>query len=224
MNDTDSLMKSINYKFKNISNLNQALTHSSYKSSAKIQNYERLEFLGDRVLGLIIASKLYFQNTQSSEGDLAKKLSFLVCKSTLKKIANEIELEKYVKHSKKIDSLESIKANALEALIGAIYLDSNLENTSKIILNLWKNYFDNINLSTFDPKSSLQEWCLKYKKKLPEYKLIEKIGPDHQPIFKIKVFIDNYTYSTANGNSKQDAEVNAAEKLLKKISEKKEIE
>ena len=106
-------------------------------------------------------------------------------------------MEKYVKHSKKIDSLESIKANALEALIGAIYLDSNLENTSKIILNLWKNYFDNINLSTFDPKSSLQEWCLKYKKKLPEYKLIEKIGPDHQPIFKIKVFIDNYTFREA---------------------------
>ena len=87
----------------------------------------------------------------------------MVCKSTLKKIANEIELEKYVKHSKKIDSLESIKANALD-INRAIYLDSNLENTSKIILNLWKNYFDNINLSTFDPKSSLQEWCLKYKK------------------------------------------------------------
>ena len=145
----------------------------------------------------------------------------MVCKSTLKKIANEIELEKYVKHSKKVDSLESIKANALEALIGAIYLDSNLEKTTTVILSLWKNYFDNINLSSFDPKSSLQEWCLKYKKKLPEYKLIEKIGPDHQPTFKIKVFIDNHTYSSANGNSKQDAEINAAEKLLKKISEKK---
>jgi ribonuclease-3 len=224
MNNIDSLMKNINYKFKNISNLNEALTHSSFNSSAKIHNYERLEFLGDRVLGLIIASKLYFQNIQSSEGDLAKKLSFLVCKSTLKKIANEIELEKYVKHSKKVDSLESIKANALEALIGAIYLDSNLEKTTTVILSLWKNYFDNINLSSFDPKSSLQEWCLKYKKKLPEYKLIEKIGPDHQPTFKIKVFIDNHTYSSANGNSKQDAEINAAEKLLKKISEKKEIE
>ena len=87
MNNIDSLMKNINYKFKNISNLNEALTHSSFNSSAKIHNYERLEFLGDRVLGLIIASKLYFQNIKSSEGDLAKKLSFLVCKSTLKKIA-----------------------------------------------------------------------------------------------------------------------------------------
>ena len=221
MNDINSLMKNIKYTFNNISNLNEALTHSSYDKNAKIQNYERLEFLGDRVLGLIIASKLYMENINSSEGDLAKKLSYLVCKSTLKKVADQIELGKYVKYSNKIDSLDSIKANALEALIGAIYLDSNLKKTSKIILYLWKNCFDNINLAEFDPKSRLQEWCLKYKKKLPEYKLVEKIGPDHQPRFKIKVLIDNFTYSLADGNSKQVAEINAAEKLLKKISENK---
>ena len=221
MNDINSLMKNIKYSFNDISNLNEALTHSSYDKNAKIQNYERLEFLGDRVLGLIIASKLYMENINSSEGDLAKKLSYLVCKSTLKKVADQIELGKYVKYSNKIDSLDSIKANALEALIGAIYLDSNLKKTSKVILYLWKNCFDNINLAEFDPKSRLQEWCLKYKKKLPEYKLVEKIGPDHQPRFKIKVLIDNFTYSLADGNSKQVAEINAAEKLLKKISENK---
>ena len=224
MNDINSLMKNIKYTFNDISNLNEALTHSSYDKNAKIQNYERLEFLGDRVLGLIIASKLYMENINSSEGDLAKKLSYLVCKSTLKKVADRIELGRYIKYSNKIDSLDSIKANALEALIGAIYLDSNLKRTSKVILYLWKNCFDNINLAEFDPKSRLQEWCLKYKKKLPEYKLVEKIGPDHQPRFKIKVLIDNFTYSLADGNSKQVAEINAAEKLLKKISEEKEIE
>ena len=221
MNDINSLMKNIKYTFNDISNLNEALTHSSYDKNAKIQNYERLEFLGDRVLGLIIASKLYMENINSSEGDLAKKLSYLVCKSTLKKVADQIELGRYIKYSNKIDSLDSIKANALEALIGAIYLDSNLKKTSKVILYLWKNCFDNINLAEFDPKSRLQEWCLKYKKKLPEYKLVEKIGPDHQPRFKIKVLIDNFTYSLADGNSKQVAEINAAEKLLKKISENK---
>ena len=221
MNDINSLMKNIKYTFNDISNLNEALTHSSYDKNAKIQNYERLEFLGDRVLGLIIASKLYMENINSSEGDLAKKLSYLVCKSTLKKVADRIELGRYIKYSNKIDSLDSIKANALEALIGAIYLDSNLRKTSKVILSLWKNCFDNINLAEFDPKSRLQEWCLKYKKKLPEYKLVEKIGPDHQPRFKIKVLIDNFTYSLADGNSKQVAEINAAEKLLKKISENK---
>ena len=221
MNDINSLMKNIKYTFNDISNLNEALTHSSYDKNAKIQNYERLEFLGDRVLGLIIASKLYMENINSSEGDLAKKLSYLVCKSTLKKVADRIKLGRYIKYSNKIDSLDSIKANALEALIGAIYLDSNLKKTSKVILYLWKNCFDNINLAEFDPKSRLQEWCLKYKKKLPEYKLVEKIGPDHQPRFKIKVLIDNFTYSLADGNSKQVAEINAAEKLLKKISENK---
>ena len=221
MNDINSLMKNIKYTFNDISNLNEALTHSSYDKNAKIQNYERLEFLGDRVLGLIIASKLYMENINSSEGDLAKKLSYLVCKSTLKKVADRIELGRYIKYSNKIDSLDSIKANALEALIGAIYLDSNLKKTSKVIIYLWKNCFDNINLAEFDPKSRLQEWCLKYKKKLPEYKLVEKIGPDHQPRFKIKVLIDNLTYSFADGNSKQVAEINAAEKLLKKISENK---
>ena len=221
MNDINSLMKNIKYTFNDISNLNEALTHSSYDKNAKIQNYERLEFLGDRVLGLIIASKLYMENINSSEGDLAKKLSYLVCKSTLKKVADRIELGRYIKYSNKIDSLDSIKANALEALIGAIYLDSNLKKTSKVIIYLWKNCFDNINLAEFDPKSRLQEWCLKYKKKLPEYKLVEKIGPDHQPRFKIKVLIDNLTYSLADGNSKQVAEINAAEKLLKKISENK---
>ena len=159
MNDNNSLMKNIKYTFNNISNLNEALTHSSYDKNAKIQNYERLEFLGDRVLGLIVASKLYMENINSSEGDLAKKLSYLVCKSTLKKVADQIELGKYVKYSNKIDSLDSIKANALEALIGAIYLDSNLKKTSKVILYLWKNCFDNINLAEFDPKSRLQEWC-----------------------------------------------------------------
>ena len=221
MNDINSLMKNIKYTFNNISNLNEALTHSSYDKNAKIQNYERLEFLGDRVLGLIVASKLYMENINSSEGDLAKKLSYLVCKSTLKKVADRIELGRYIKYSNKIDSLDGIKANALEALIGAIYLDSNLKKTSKVIIYLWKNCFDNINLAEFDPKSRLQEWCLKYKKKLPEYKLVEKIGPDHQPRFKIKVLIDNFTYSLADGNSKQVAEINAAEKLLKKISENK---
>ena len=92
MNDIYSLMKNIKYTFNDISNLSEALTHSSYDKNAKIQNYERLEFLGDRVLGLIIASKLYMENINSSEGDLAKKLSYLVCKSTLKKVADQIEL------------------------------------------------------------------------------------------------------------------------------------
>jgi len=219
MKDIKFLMKKLNYSFSNLSNLNEALTHSSYDEDSNKKNYERLEFLGDRVLGLIIANELFLQNNNSPEGELAKKFSFLVCKATLKKIASEIEIEKYLKYSRRIKSLEGISANALEALIGAIYLDSNLENTKKIILKLWKKYFQNINLSKIDPKSRLQEWCLKHKKKLPIYKLLSKTGPDHQPKFNIKVLVDKCTFSTADGNSKQDAEINAAKKLLKEISD-----
>ena len=140
MKDVKYLMKEINYSFLNLSNLKEALTHSSYSEGSNNKNYERLEFLGDRVLGLIIANELFLNNKNSSEGELAKKLSFLVCKSTLKKIASEIEIEKYLKYSSRIKSLDGIKANALEALIGAIYLDSNFEDTKTIILKLWKKY------------------------------------------------------------------------------------
>ena len=219
MKDVKYLMKEINYSFLNLSNLKEALTHSSYSEGSNNKNYERLEFLGDRVLGLIIANELFLKNKNSSEGELAKKLSFLVCKSTLKKIASEIEIEKYLKLSRRIKSLDSIKANALEALIGAIYLDSNLEDTKTIILKLWKKYLKNINLSKIDPKSRLQEWCLKHKKKLPIYKLLSKTGPDHEPKFQIKVMVDTCTFSAAEGNSKQNAEINAAKKLLKEISD-----
>ena len=106
MKDVKYLMKEINYSFLNLSNLKEALTHSSYSEGSNNKNYERLEFLGDRVLGLIIANELFLNNKNSSEGELAKKLSFLVCKSTLKKIASEIEIEKYLKYSSRIKSLD----------------------------------------------------------------------------------------------------------------------
>ena len=118
-----------------------------------------------------------------------------------------------------IKSLDSIKADSLEAIIAAIYLDSNISVTSRVIKKLWKEYLEDINLSTFDPKSRLQEWSLKNKKKLPSYKVLKKSGPDHDPLFTIKVFIDEKICDFADGKSKQDAEINAASKLLKQICE-----
>ena len=144
-----------------------------------------------------------------------------MCKSTLKKIANKIQLDDFISYSKNIkkSSLETIKANSLEALIAAIYLDSNINITSKVIRKLWKEFIENINLQTFDPKSRLQEWSLKNRKKLPIYKVMSKSGPDHDPLFTIKVLIDDDISSFAEGRSKQDAEINAANKLLKEICE-----
>jgi len=219
MNDYTTLMKKISYSFKDLSLLDVAITHSSFNENSKKFNYERLEFLGDRVLGLIISNEIYQKFKDESEGDLAKRLSYLVCKKTLKKVAGDISLDQYVKLANDLSksSIESIKANSLEALVAAIFLDSNLEVASKIILKLWKKYLNEDDLPLYDPKSKLQEWCLKNKKRLPTYELIKKIGPDHKPVFTIKVKIDDQSFSTAKGKSKQDAEINAATKLLKKI-------
>ena len=161
------------------------------------------------------------KNLSSTEGELAKQQSFLVCKTTLKKVANNINLREFVNctQSLKKNSLDSVIANTLEALIAAIYLDSNLNQASKIVLKLWKSFLENINLSSFDPKSKLQEWSLKNKKKLPTYEIMNRSGPDHSPTFTIKVILDKNFSSFAKGKSKQDAEIKAANKLLKKICE-----
>ena len=221
MTDIKKLMKIIGYNFKDNSLINTALTHSSFSKENKIKNNERLEFLGDRVLGLIISSEIFKKNLSSTEGELAKQQSFLVCKTTLKKVANNIKLREFINctQSLKKNSLDSIIANTLEALIAAIYLDSNINQTSKIVLKLWKSFLENINLSSFDPKSKLQEWSLKNKKKLPTYEIMNKSGPDHSPTFTIKVILDEKFSSFAKGKSKQDAEIKAANKLLKKICE-----
>ena len=216
MSSLFELTHKINYEFKDHNLLEKALTHSSYRKIN--ENYEKLEFLGDRVLGLIISKKIYFTFDQDSEGDLAKKLALLVCKKTLIKIANKINLDKFLRFSKEIGEkpLESIKANSMEALVGAIFLDSGFTSTEKIVLDLWKEEIEKIDLSQHDPKSRLQEWCLK-KKKLPTYKIISKKGPEHEPEFTISVAFDGELFAVGKGKNKQDAEINAASILLKKI-------
>ena len=163
MSSLFELTHKINYEFKDHNLLEKALTHSSYREIN--DNYEKLEFLGDRVLGLIISKKIYFTFDLDSEGVLAKKLALLVCKKTLIKIANKINLDKFLRFSKEIGEkpLESIKANSMEALVGAIFLDSGFTSTEKIVLDLWKEEIEKIDLSQHDPKSRLQEWCLKKK-------------------------------------------------------------
>jgi len=219
MNNLKKFMRLINYEFKDTNLLEISLTHSSYNRVSKSKNYERLEFLGDRVLGLIISNEIFNILKNASEGDLAKRYSYLVCKKTLNEVADSINLSSHIKYSKDISkkSLESIKANSLEALIAAIFLDSNLKKTSKVILKLWSNHIKSFDLQFFDPKSKLQEWCLKKKKGLPIYNVLRKEGPDHKPIFDIEILIENKSLAVARGRSKQEAEINAAHKLLKEI-------
>ena len=210
------LMDQLGYQFKDKSLLKTSLTHPSF---SKENNYERLEFLGDRVLGLIISNEIFNIYSDDSEGGLAKKISFLVCKNTLIKIADKLMLEKYFIISKNIkkNSFDSIKANSLEALIAAIYLDSNFSNTYAIVKKLWNSYIKKINLDYHDPKSKLQEWSLKTNNTLPVYEVEKKEGPDHNPIFTVNLKINGKIYSIGVGKNKQDAEIMAAEKALKEI-------
>jgi ribonuclease-3 len=171
------------------------------------------------VLGLIISDEIFHSYPDDSEGNLAKKISFLVCKNTLIKIADDLRLEKHFIISKNIkeNSFDSIKANSLEALIAAIYLDSNFSNTYRIVKKLWNNCIQKINLDYHDPKSKLQEWSLKTNNILPVYEVKKKEGPDHNPIFTVNLKLNGKIRSIGVGKNKQDAEIMAAEKALKEI-------
>ncbi len=221
MNKYSQLFVDIEYNFKDFELLEKSLTHSSFDKNK--ENYETLEFLGDRVLGLIISINLYKNFKKDSEGELAKKHSFLVCKNTLINIASMIQLQRYIRVSNdiKMKSIDSIKANSLEALIAAVFLDSDFKTVQNVVQKLWKEEIKNIDLSKYDPKSRLQELCLKKNNKLPEYNFISKTGPEHEPIFKISVNHSNDLIVIGEGKNKQDAEINAAKLLLKKIEKKK---
>jgi len=212
------LQKKINFKFKNLDLLTKSLTHKSFDSK---NNNEKLEFLGDRVLGLVIAKKLLEIYPDEKEGILDKKFASLVNKKTCLQIAKKINLEKYIltfnPNNKKIKIEDKIISDSCEALIGAIYLDKNLAVAEKVILDLWKNHIKESVITQIDAKTTLQELTLKNFKKLPIYKLISNTGPRHKPLFKIGVKLPNTKYFFGSGKSKKDAEQNAAIECLKSI-------
>ncbi|MDC3143235.1 ribonuclease III [Candidatus Pelagibacter sp.] len=213
-----SLEKKINIKFKDTNLLIQSLTHKSYNS---LKNNEKIEFLGDRVLGLVIAKKLLEIYPDEKEGILDKKFASLVNKRTCLEIAKNINLEKHIltfnPNNKKIKIEDKIISDCCEALIGALYLDKGFNITEKIILNLWKNHIKKSVVTQIDAKTKLQELALKNFKKLPIYKLISNTGPRHKPLFKVGVKLPNTKYFISLGKSKKDAEQNAAIECLKSI-------
>jgi ribonuclease-3 len=213
-----SLEKKINIKFKNTNLLIQSLTHKSHNS---LKNNEKIEFLGDRVLGLVIAKKLLEIYPDEKEGILDKKFASLVNKRTCLEIAKNINLEKYIltfnPNNKKIKIEDKIISDSCEALIGALYLDKGLNITENIILDLWKNHIKKSVVTQIDAKTKLQELALKNFKKLPIYKLISNTGPRHKPLFKVGVKLPNTKYFIALGKSKKDAEQNAAIECLRNV-------
>jgi ribonuclease-3 len=213
-----NLEKKLDIKFKSSDLLVRALTHKSFNSE---DNNEKIEFLGDRVLGLVIAKKLLEIYPNEKEGILDKKFASLVNKKTCLEIAKKIELEKYIltfnPKNKKIKIEDKVVSDSCEALIGAIYLDKGFSICEKIILELWKNKISESVVTPIDAKTKLQELSLKKFKKLPIYKLISNTGPRHKPIFKISVKLQNTKFFTAEGNSKKNAEQNAAQLCLDHI-------
>ena len=210
------LEKKINIKFKNKDLLIRSLTHKSFDRS---NNYEKIEFLGDRVLGLIIAKKLLEIYPNEKEGVLDKKFASLVNKKTCLSVAKKINLDKFIKtfnpSNKKIKIEDKIISDSCEALVGAIYLEKGLDNVENVILDLWQDEIKKSVITQIDAKTSLQELSLKKFKKLPTYKLISNTGPRHKPIFKVAVKLPNSKYFYSMGNSKKDAEQNAAIECLK---------
>ena len=213
-----TLEKKIKINFKNKNLLIKSLTHKSYDNE---NNNEKLEFLGDRVLGLIIAKKLLEIYPDEKEGILDKKFASLVNKKTCLEIAKKLELNNYILRlnlgNKKTLIEDKVLSDSCEALIGAIYLDKGFQIVEKIILNLWSVKIKNSVVTQIDAKTKLQEFSLKKFKKLPIYKLISNTGPRHQPLFKVAVKLIDTKFFTAQGKSKKDAEQNAAIKCLQNI-------
>ena len=211
--------KKLKINFKNKDLLIRSLIHKSFDSK---NNNEKLEFLGDRILGFVIAKKLLELYPTDKEGILDKKLASLVNKKMCLLVCESFELEKYIKTSssnKKNYKIENkIISDACEAIIGAIFLDQGIKVAERFILDLWAEHIDNTIQTKIDSKTRLQEYSLKKFKKLPIYKLIENSGPRHKPTFKVEVKIKNAKSTVGKGFSKKDAEQSAATELLKNIN------
>ena len=222
----DEFEKKINYKFKNKSLIDLAFTHSSFKSKRN-KNYERLEFLGDRVLSLVISEDLFLKYSNENEGALSKRLSDLVSKQKLLEVANEIsikemlKIDQFEKRNLKLKKNISILSDVCEALIGAIYLDSNLENAKKFISKYWKKKISKNILPPQDPKSLLQEVAQKKGLNLPKYILKNKEGPPHNPRFEVEVFLKGIRKFSAIAKTIKIAEINAAKKMVDYIFKNK---
>ncbi len=210
----------INYKFKNKNLLAQATTHSSVVKN-KLQSNERLEFLGDRVLSLSLSHFLFEKYAADDEGFLAKRHAMLANADTLYNLAKKINLDADIKTSFKVDAKngqdKNILPDAMEALIGAIYLDSDFNTALDFIIDLYGDLLMVAQNPPQDFKTKLQELTQSKYREIPTYEVVSVIGPDHHPEFTVKVTIRKFS-ATGTGETKKIAEQNSAKDLLKKFS------
>lgn len=227
--NSEELMEKINYRFKNEGYLKEALTHRSFSNendkTKKFDN-EKLEFLGDAVLNLITTEYIYNLEKDKNEGELAKLKSQIISEPVFSAIANDLKLGYYLYLSNgEILSggreRKSILGDAFEALMGAIFKDSDYYTTKDIALKFLLEKINNLEEieGTGDYKTILQEVFQSKYRKMPEYELLSTKGPDHNKEFKIAVKLDNKIYGVGIGKSKKEAEKNAAREALEKIEE-----
>lgn len=222
--DLKELIKKIKVPFHDLVLLNSAFTHKSFinETTLAYSDNERLEFLGDSVLSLVVSSFLYKKFSTYSEGRLSKIKSRVVSGVALSKIAISLELNRYLllgkgeKASGGATNRSNLE-NALEALLGAIYLENGIDSVADFILPHIEDILENEMHSYKDFQTALQEFCQKKFKVLPEYHLLSEEGPDHNKIFKVQVKIKNVGEKIGSGNSKQKARQDAAGKMLKSM-------
>ncbi len=225
--EVEKLEKSISYKFKNQDFINEALTHRSYLNENptwKTPHNERLEFLGDAVLELVVTEILFSKYPNSAEGQLTSFRAALVNYQMVAEVSNVIQLEDYLLHSKGESkdmgrARDVILANAIESLIGAIYLDGGYDSAKQFIEKFVMAKLEEVVEKGLykDAKSLLQEKTQASQKITPIYRVISEEGPDHKKVFTVGVYLANKLIASGQGMSKQDAEVDAAKKALQEL-------
>ncbi|CAN5551227.1 ribonuclease III [soil metagenome] len=216
--DLDTLAQRLDYRFRDEKLLKQALTHVSGPGGL---SYERLEFLGDRVLGLVIAEELFERHPATPEGPLSYRLSTLVRGETCAAVARDIALHEFIRVGRGeaaggLRQNTTVMGDVMEAVIAAIYRDGGFEAARAMILRLWERYLMLAEAPQKDPKSYLQEWALARALPLPAYREIGREGPDHQPMFEMELMLHGFAPAIGRAASKRAAEYAAAEEFLRR--------
>lgn len=214
----------IGHQFARPELLVRALTHASISSPTRSDN-QRLEFLGDRVLGLVMATALLEDDKSASEGQLAPRFNAMVRKEACADVAREIDLGEVLKlgRSEMMSGGRrklALLGDAMEAVIAAVYKDAGFEAAQAMILRLWASRINDVEVDARDPKTSLQELVQAKGEKPPAYVLVSRTGPDHQPVFTISVRLEDGAEAQATAGSKRQAEQAAATALLSKLEQK----
>jgi ribonuclease-3 len=215
----------LGYRFKNPAPLLEAVTHPSMSSASRRDN-QRLEFLGDRVLGLVISDALLKADEEASEGLLAPRFNALVRKDCCAEVAEEIDLGAVIKlgRSEMLSGgrrKKTLLGDAIEAVIAAVFLDGGFEAAQKVVLRHWSARIAGVKALARDPKTELQEWAQSCGFSPPTYTLISRAGPDHQPVFAIEARLENGLFVQATAGNKREAEKVAATALLQQIKDRK---